>query len=657
MKRVLLAATLFVSATAFAQPAKQPSPTPAPATKKPAATTAAPDTAAPSTPESTAAAPAPATAAPATETAPPPAATPSAETEAVRAELDAKVENAKRELREEIRAQMASQSVAQGWQEEWVEEKRKLELLELDGYLRLRPDLFNKLDLGAAPDPSGYVLFPRSQGSASERTLAGVNMRLRIEPTLNVSEEVRIKMQVDVLDNIVLGTSPEYGLIGASRHDYELFSQTQVPPRSGINSLKDSLQVRRVYGEVSTPLGLLRFGRMGSHWGVGMLRNDGNCLDCDFGDTVDRVQFVTEPLSGWYVIPMLDFNAEGPIGDNDLGASAGLGQPFDAANIDDAHSWVLVVARRDTDQQMRAKLENDLSVLNYGLHLTWLTQRKAFVPESAFNTATGGYVQRDASIITPDLWARFERKSFRVELELAANIGTIGNRALTVGNEGDLEPRLNVLQFGAVLQGEYRFLDGALRVGGELGYASGDQAPGLGNRPNRRVGTAGEPTAPNELNQTPDNWTEEGDIDGPQYVCTVNGCVDPDIKNFRFNRDYRIDMILWREILGGVTDAIYVKPTLTYEVAEGLKLDAAFVYSRAVFARSTLSARNRAEMDPNLGLEIDVGGRYETDDGFIAGINWGILFPLNGLQYVVPGENAGDADTAMAVRGMVGIRF
>ena len=52
--------------------------------------------------------------------------------------------------------------------------------------------------------------------------------------------------------------------------------------------------MKRAYGEVSTPVGILRFGRMGSQWGLGMLHNDGNCLDCDFGDNVYRIQFVTE---------------------------------------------------------------------------------------------------------------------------------------------------------------------------------------------------------------------------------------------------------------------------------------------------------------------------------------------------------------------------
>src|SRR5579871_644881 len=124
------------------------------------------------------------------------------DTDDVRREVDKKVEAAKKEMREEIRAQMATQSAAQGWQEEWVEQNKKLELFEISGYYRVRPDLFNKFDLGRYPDPDGYTLWPASPTSPRERTAIGANMRLRLEPTLNISEEVRIRMQADVFDNL-----------------------------------------------------------------------------------------------------------------------------------------------------------------------------------------------------------------------------------------------------------------------------------------------------------------------------------------------------------------------------------------------------------------------------------------------------------------------
>ena len=286
------------------------------------------------------------------------AAAPLTDVESLRRELDATRKDLK-EMREEVRAQLATQSVAQGWSEDFVEEKRKLEVFVPDGYFRARPELLYRMDLGRKPDPSGYTTFPipptTTEGSVKERTIAGVNMRFRFEPTFNISEEVRIRMQVDALDNVLMGSTPDYAFSRDPSHAYDrdqfsILSNSISPPRSGINALQDSIAVKRIWGEVSTPVGLLRFGRMGSHWGLGMTHNDGNCLDCDFGDTVDRVMFVAEPLAGYYVTPMIDINAEGPSSYR----AGGGGLPFDASNSDDAHSLVLAVARRDTESHTRA---------------------------------------------------------------------------------------------------------------------------------------------------------------------------------------------------------------------------------------------------------------------------------------------------------------
>ena len=79
----------------------------------------------------------------------------------LRKEFEAKLDAARREvkeLRDEMRAQLATQSVAQGWQEDWVDEKRKLELVTFDGYLRVRPELFYKFDMNRGPDTAGYSL-------------------------------------------------------------------------------------------------------------------------------------------------------------------------------------------------------------------------------------------------------------------------------------------------------------------------------------------------------------------------------------------------------------------------------------------------------------------------------------------------------------------
>jgi uncharacterized protein (TIGR04551 family) len=621
MVKVLLAALSFSCATAFAQ------------------SKAVPDGGTPTAP------------APSTKSAG------AANEDELRREMEAKLEIAKKEMREEIRAQLATQSAAQGWQEEVTEEKRKLELFVPNGYLRVRPELYNKFDLGRGQDNAGFYLYPHSQVSSGERTTAGINMRFRFEPTLNVSEEVRIKMQLDALDNLVFGSTPDYGYGRSDRDSFTLFANSQVPPTAGVNSLANSIAVKRVYGEVSTPIwgGILRFGRMGSHWGLGMLYNDGNCLDCDRGDTVDRLMFVAEPFSGWYVTPMIDYNAVGPTTVRLTGDNA---DPLPLSNQDASMSFVLAIARRDVEQQAKAKLQNNQSVFNYGLRFEYRTQRydaAGYYFQPPTDPAVSGpvqprpdprlpsyYVPRSGSLYIPDLWVKFERKNIRLELEGAGVFGSIQGSAITSADNEDLSRnrKLTVTQFGAVGQGEYRFVDGALHLGLELGFASGDRRPGLGNHQGRR-------------GSLPDGSTQPGDIDGPRFCISLEVCGDSDIRNFRFNRDYHVDMILWRELLGGVTAAAYAKPSIKYDVTEGFNLFAALIYSRTIFPENTPSGRSSG-----LGVEFNAGARYETEDGFFAQFMYGVLFPLSGFQnpYLNP-INPPSIDTAQALRAMLGIRF
>jgi uncharacterized protein (TIGR04551 family) len=601
-----------------------------------------------------------------------PSAVPSAtesDVDSLKRELDAAKKEMK-DMREEMRAQLANQSAAQGWQEDWVPEKRKLETFVPDGYFRIRPELFYHMDMGRGYDPSGYELWPRSPASQKDRTNAGVNMRFRFEPTFNISEEVRIRTQIDMLDNVLMGSNPDYAFSQdpTHRYDYNQFSigsMSQVPPTSGLNALGDSIRVKRIWAEVSTPVGILRFGRMGEHWGVGMLHNDGNCLDCDFGDTVDRIQFVAEPISGWYIAPAIDFNVEGPY-------TTVNGSPVDLSNSDDAHSLVLAAARRDTETQARAKMDAGGTVFNFGVHFTYRWQKDdpqdfygapfandtggQLLPLGAIapNNAYGGYVQRWARLFMPDIWVKVERKEFRVELEAAMIGGDIFNAAQSgaMGGTTTSPQSLGILQFGAVLQAEVRLLDQALKIGLEIGFASGDPAPGFGYYPRRTTGAANGATVP-------------GDIDGQQWNCPpVGGCASGDsfITNFKMNPSFRPDMILFREIIGGVTDALYFKPNASYRVADGFNVFLALIYSRAIYASSTPSAGAGKPGDPNLGFEVNAGARYETEDGFFGQLEWGILFPLQGLANSNPTAVSFTGvpvtlESAQALRASIGIRF
>src|SRR5215208_2568576 len=124
-----------------------------------------------------------------------------------RAAIERAVEKAKEDLRNEVRAEIqGAQSAAEFLGA--VAPGPKLEFLELDGYLRVRGQLLDHLSLTKKLDQSRNYLFPVPlQDPGGRATFNTANMRFRLEPTLNVSEHVRVRTQLDLLDNYVLGSS------------------------------------------------------------------------------------------------------------------------------------------------------------------------------------------------------------------------------------------------------------------------------------------------------------------------------------------------------------------------------------------------------------------------------------------------------------------
>ena len=149
--------------------------------------------------------------------------------------------------------------------------------------------------------------------------------------------------------------------------------------------------------------------------------------------------------------------------------------------------------------------------------------------------------------------------------------------------------------------------------------------------------------------------TRRGDWEGPQFNCAQAACSDDSINNFRFDRDYHVDLILFREILGGVTDATYVKPSVNYDITEGLGVNLGIIYSMVNATRS-VPTRKRP-----LGIEIDASVNYLSDDGFVASLAYGVLFPLAGLDQLENPANPDlgtiSADTAQAVRAFFGVIY
>src|SRR5581483_6328825 len=144
-----------------------------------------------------------------------------------------------------------------------------------------------------------------------------------------------------------------------------------------------------------------------------------------------------------------------------------------------------------------------------------------------------------------------------------------------------------------------------------------------------------------------------GSIDGNPIYCPGNTepCLRSTINAFSFSPDYRIDQILWRQILGSITDAWFVKPTIKYRFFEVLEATLSSIYSQAMMGNLTPGG------EAPLGIEADVGVHYHTEDGFIANLDYGILVPLGGLNEVNGAGNVIGTSVAQAIRLYLGVKY
>ncbi len=171
-----------------------------------------------------------------------------------------------------------------------------------------------------------------------------------------------------------------------------------------------------------------------------------------------------------------------------------------------------------------------------------------------------------------------------------------------------LRDKVQSAQFGAAIETQFGANDSIIVGGLNAGYASGDSAPGFGAFP-----TGSKPAT-------------AGELDGAQ----VNVPRDHRVDNFRFNPDYRVDRILWAEIIGTVTDSLYVRPwgrlRLLDFTSTQLNLKASGTLSRSIYAQST------PNNDALLGFELHGALAWESKDGFDVLAEYAVLFPFGAFN-------------------------
>ncbi len=520
--------------------------------------------------------------------------------------------------------------------------RKKLQVFSLDGYFRFRHDWLKQLDLGftdveslgGAPFPNPLACRGTSSAGSCKNSYSTANTRLRLEPIFHIDERSSVHMQVDVLDNITLGATP-FGYSangGAGDLPINSIDGNQDAPQAGTNNLADSIVVKRAWAEIDAPIGILKFGRMPWHWGMGIVANGGGAdpihggynLDADFGDTVDRLSFSTK-------IPGMNLNAGiamdwGNTGPNSalVGEQAGYGrQAWDLDDADDLGQWLLMISNMDSPTRVADKIANGESVLNYGAFLAYITrdnvQQDVMIGETP---PPESYANRDMTTYTPDLWVKYAKGKFDVEAEATYIIGSLKAPDLGIADS------IKIRQFGGVARMNYRLMDDDLRLTQEVGFASGDQ------------------------------WDNE--VQGRTHVsgAVSLGPGDNTLERFVFDPAYHVDLIFFRELLGGVSNAVYSKSSFQYELTSKFKVRGAGI----------LSAAHRPVATPGnstlYGLELDADIGYEND-GFFAGISYGILLPFAALDHPVGSafpfgpntSNGGDAATAQTIQTRLMLQF
>jgi len=570
-------------------------------------------------------------------------------------------------------------------------------LFDLHGYIRLRGNFQDNFFFDRIlPDSSGgrgrmdlpFALFRPAEddrvplggcsgddtgAACDQHANAFANMRLRLEPTIHLSDDVRVRMQIDMFDNMVLGSTPNSFAVGSFfdesrgagfidpyyRYDRTTFapidtaSTTMLPPQAGVNSLTDSIVARRAWAEVrNRTLGELRFGRMGDHWGLGILANAGRGIDSDYQTDVDRVMLLTR-LAGITIFGAWDFAAEGLLYQEpaDLGGLA-----FDRSRLDDTDQFVVGAAWRQTEEEQRETLQRGDAVFNVGGRFVYRSQSLSSggttnpfglcvvcANEEEIDGRRIGeptFVRRGADIFVPDLWMQFLFEDLRLEVEAVMVFGTIqnlSNNSFEPGPGGSNAAEL--LQFGIAFEGEYHLLNDQLGIYFNAGYASGDADQ--------------------------EGLSQIGGIQ-PQLPAGPDGRIDRTYSTFYFHPNYRVDLILWRNVLRQVGGAYYLRPGISYDFIRNSFGQLLGARADVIWSRAAVPIQTWGNAD-DLGVEIDVSLYYRSEDGpdlldgFYAKAQWGIFFPLDGLGYL-PGMGNGpdggnDLGNAQTFRLILGVQY
>ncbi len=167
---------------------------------------------------------------------------------------------------------------------------------------------------------NALAIRPLSINGASGADASWIEHRLRLDAVGDWMEKVKVVLSADVLDGTLWGDNGSLGSVPESNIGTNIGAKNPNVARPCITQLgadaldresygyglcsQQGISIRRAYGEVLLPFGLLRVGRQPVNIGTGVQNADGDGRANRFGfartgSLVDRVLFATKPLEAF----------------------------------------------------------------------------------------------------------------------------------------------------------------------------------------------------------------------------------------------------------------------------------------------------------------------------------------------------------------------
>jgi len=318
---------------------------------------------------------------------------------------------------------------------------------------------------------------PLALNSESNRRANWIEHRGRIGGTLDYENKVKLTMSLDLLDGVLWGDNGTFteppesnsGLNTTARNpnivrpciQYDGVGDPLDPSAYSYSLCEaDAIKLRRLYGQVNTPIGTLRIGRQPVTVGMAVQTASGDGRRNRFGiahsgDSVDRILFATKPLEAFK-----------PKEHRNTSEHEGLivATIYDRWVSDSAQRFVdnvnqVAVALRYLDPDFL--IGKDLETTLFWAH-RWSSEY-----ETAINTVGGRAAARLGDL--------------HVGLDIAGNVGStreVSDAYSLISNDPVVDQRILQVGMRAVARYDQPLWSAYL----ELDYASGDGDPSPGTR-------------------------------------------------------------------------------------------------------------------------------------------------------------------------------